>query len=397
MSNDMVEQQQKKGKKSASSKKSTNITGDITQEEPKKRSRKPIEKSYSVLEVSNIDNIIHNDDPIILELHINMEEIDDNRNLTTASFKYNPVITEPKPYEPDSNFDVISGNKDESAVFASDKSSIKSMLFTNESGSASAQQSIDKSMTTMNADTNAEEGAMPMSMPMPISMSMSMLTSDERRTEIREVIVQTPYSEGKMKLIQKNIHNTMFEFIDTTSSKGTWPSSTSIYCMWDCHPFDGPQCSIPTRYVDGKFYLYGCFCSFNCAMAYIFDQKSSIKWEQYPLLLLLYKKITGDDYANIKIAPPRHLLKIFGGTHLIEEFRKNFRTLTSYSVIYPPMISIVPKLEENIFELSKVKYIPVNQNMIKEASATLKLKREKAVGGKLTVDSFMRKDESILT
>ncbi len=191
------------------------------------------------------------------------------------------------------------------------------------------------------------------------------------------------------RLVKRNVLNVMYEFIDS-NNREEWPKSTNIYCMWCCHPFDMMPCAIPEKYVKGKYYLSGCFCSFNCAAAYNFNEKSYNTWERYSLLNHLYKELYNTYFIKIKLAPPKKTLKIFGGFFTIEEFRKNFLTNNVYSVITPPMISLVPRIEENIFEYTDKSpaFIPLDENMVHDA--TLKLKRDKPLTNpKMTLESYM--------
>ena len=160
-------------------------------------------------------------------------------------------------------------------------------------------------------------------------------------------MVQIDDQEDK-KLVKRNLLNIMFEFIDATNNN-TWPNSTNCYCDLCSHPFDTSPCALPEKYINGNFYLSGCYCSFNCAARDNFDQNTYNIWERYSLLNLLYKKLYDTKTIKIKLAPPRKTLKIYGGTKTIEEFRKNFLKNTEYNIVTPPMIPLVPKIEENIF------------------------------------------------
>lgn len=325
---------------------------------PKKRGRKPKEKSYSVLKTSINENIGEPDNSaIILHLSVRSSDIEDaNFN---SILEYTPSINEPEPYEPENNFDFAPMHT----------------------------ESHYNTVNTVNTDINEniiEKNINNDSHEVIVENNQHI---DEEKIEQKEQLIkhQSHYSDGTMVLVKKNLLNIMFEFIDSKNKE--WPKSTSIHCMWDCHQFDTIPCAIPVKYVNDKFYLFGCFCSFNCAMAYIFDQKTANKWEQYALLLLLYKKIYNTEYINLKIAAPRQSLKIFGGIFSIEQFRQHFVSNRDYNIVYPPMIAVIPKLEENIYEVSKLKYIPVNNTMMKEA--TLKLKRDKPVHSELTLESYM--------
>jgi hypothetical protein len=201
--------------------------------------------------------------------------------------------------------------------------------------------------------------------------------------------------DGKSnKIIKKNLRNIMYEFINSNNDK-TWPDSTNTYCWWCCHPFNGPPCALPELYKKEKFYVSGCFCSFNCTAAYNFSKNEDTKWERYSLLNLMYKKLYNQKFIKINIAPPREVLKIFGGYMSIEEFRENsLRNDKIYTVVKPPLISIIPKIEENIATVnnktSKGITPIINENILNKTQNNLKLKRNKPITNpNSTLQSFM--------
>jgi len=185
----------------------------------------------------------------------------------------------------------------------------------------------------------------------------------------------------------------MYEFINANNEK-TWPESTNIYCWWCCHPFTCTPCAIPEYYKKEKFYVNGCFCSFNCATSYNFSKNDDNMWERYSLLNLMYKKLYNNKFVKINLAPPREILKIFGGYMSIEEFRENsYKNEKTFSVVKPPLISIIPKIEENISNNTKnIKnnFPLINENILNKTQNNLKLKRNKPVTNpNSTLQSFM--------
>ena len=194
------------------------------------------------------------------------------------------------------------------------------------------------------------------------------------------------------KVIKKNLRNILYEFINANNEK-TWPESTNIHCWWCCHQFTNTPCALPEYYKKDKFYVSGCFCSFNCSASYNFSKNDDNIWERFSLLNLLYKKLYHQKFVKISLAPPRETLKIFGGYLSIEEFRevliKNEKT---YTVVKPPLISIIPKIEENISQNLKNKngFPLVNENILNKTQNSLKLKRNKPVTNpNNTLQSFM--------
>ena len=174
-----------------------------------------------------------------------------------------------------------------------------------------------------------------------------------------------------------------------------WPSSTSIYCWWCSHPFEGHPCALPYEYCDSKFKVYGIFCSPECAAAYNFDNYEAPEvWEKYSLLNFLYRKVYNDKNIKIKVASPRQTLKIFGGNLTIKEFRiLNSNYSKNFKMVIPPMISIIPQQEFNFIDngySSKInkKYVALQKDKI--SNSELRLKRSKPfIPAKNTLEKCM--------
>jgi len=106
------------------------------------------------------------------------------------------------------------------------------------------------------------------------------------------------------------------------SKKNPIPEKTNIVCWWCTYNFDTIPCFIPEKYNNGKYYVYGCFCSFNCALAYVLkDDETKISCR-----ISLLKKLYNELYNTTEIlhaSPPREMLQKFGGSLSIEKFRNN--------------------------------------------------------------------------
>jgi len=75
----------------------------------------------------------------------------------------------------------------------------------------------------------------------------------------------------------------------------------------------------------GSYLTDGVFCSFECAQAWINYHKHLRQYDMSSTLLLkLYKDITGKTQTKIIPAPERRVLKKYGGTETIEQYRDNF-------------------------------------------------------------------------
>ena len=131
------------------------------------------------------------------------------------------------------------------------------------------------------------------------------------------------------------------------------PNNTCTACYWCCHTFSNTPYGIPLKYLDEKFYCYGCFCSLECAAAYNlnYNDMNINVWESYNLLNLLAKKYK---YKNmVYCAPKKQLLRLFGGKLNIDEYRNLYRKDNIVTFNTYPMISIVDNVEE-INEFSRV-------------------------------------------
>lgn len=163
------------------------------------------------------------------------------------------------------------------------------------------------------------------------------------------------------KLADKNkvnkIRETKLNLIDIKGKKVKL-RKTEIKCWWDCESFD----NLPAFLVENiqlnsdnqeEYIVRGCFCSFNCALAYntyiIRDSQSS---ERKSLTLKLYRAmfdININDAEEVKEALPRECLESFTGKDgmTIEEFRDNLICLdTEYVVYTPPIKPISMYIEE---------------------------------------------------
>jgi hypothetical protein len=201
-------------------------------------------------------------------------------------------------------------------------------------------------------------------------------------SHIDEDIIQ----EHTNKMNKKNLKNIMVEFMNANMYH-EWPDQTNIHCWWCSHQFEGPPCCLPEYMRRDKFYVSGCFCTFNCAASYNFSKNDNLVWERYTLLNLMYKKLYNLPFVKIAMAPPREALKMFGGYMSIEEFRDHcIKQDRVFQVVKPPLISIIPKIEENLHPKNRA----VNENILQSTQTKLKLTRSKPlISEKSTIQTFM--------
>jgi len=120
----------------------------------------------------------------------------------------------------------------------------------------------------------------------------------------------------------------------------------NISCFWCCHNIDYKIYGMPMQYTNNTYFVYGTFCSLQCANAYNFSSYngSDKVWEINSLIQMMAKKYGIGDY--IRPAPSRYLLKMFNGNLSIEEFRSLHQNHESTHVLnIPPMISLPTSYE----------------------------------------------------
>lgn len=141
--------------------------------------------------------------------------------------------------------------------------------------------------------------------------------------EIPDRIVVKHSRKPRKHIIEDSdrIYRVLNETLGKVNLKEDYPETSDFLCWWCCHNFDGSPKCVPTNYNDKNesFTITGNFCSWNCAKAYTIYEKPN----QITNLTRLIQFIHGSGDFLIPVAPPRYLLKPFGGTMTIEEFRKN--------------------------------------------------------------------------
>lgn len=143
----------------------------------------------------------------------------------------------------------------------------------------------------------------------------------------------------------------LYDFTLNNPQKKWVNHPVNVACYWCCHKFSNIPVGIPKKYFNGKFYLYGCFCSYNCASAHLMNSNNNERWEQYSLLNYMYSFLNKCSPVKIKLAPRRELLTLFGGPLSIEQFRNaSLQNDKNYNVLEPPLVSLSSQIEETTIE-----------------------------------------------
>jgi hypothetical protein len=160
----------------------------------------------------------------------------------------------------------------------------------------------------------------------------------------------------KLKVLEHNLH--INNICDKKSA-----------CFWCTYDFDNPPIYIPKHYIKESYHVYGCFCSPECATAYLMEENldSSSKFERYYLVNHIYSKIY-DYKKNIKPAPnPYYMLEKYYGNLSIQEYRALLRNERLFLIVDKPLTRILPELhEDNDDFIINNKIIPSNTYPIKK-------------------------------
>ena len=121
-------------------------------------------------------------------------------------------------------------------------------------------------------------------------------------------------------------------------------------CFWCTYPFDTQVIMIPKHELNNVYHCYGCFCTPECAVSFLFKEKisMSVRFDRYYLLNFIYGKDDGYN-NNIKPAPdPYYTLEKFYGTLNISEYRTALKPLRGFITVEKPMTRILPELHEDL-------------------------------------------------
>lgn len=147
-------------------------------------------------------------------------------------------------------------------------------------------------------------------LPIPLNDNNNNITlsnkTDKFINEQDNIIIEQPINQKNIDKIEIiNINNNLHNEIN-------------ISCWWCTYEIEkNNYYHIPDRYDDLTYYVYGYFCSPNCAMAFNLDEDDYKSTIRNALIEKLYEH-------NLRPADDWKLLQKFGGNMLIEDFRKNF-------------------------------------------------------------------------
>jgi hypothetical protein len=329
----------------------------------KKRGRKPkggkimTNISSSNTEISEIPNII---------LHLKCHITDLKSSEIISNYEYSPSIEDVQSYTPASQ--IIQCNELVNNFNNNEEYTTECRYVCN-SDDTPVDMCIVNSDQMLNNDSENTK-----------SVSMGMCSSVfPTQNEVSRVVnnptslLKTNVMNDKInKEIMKKINRLKISFHNSepVQTKGNNRSA----CFWDTCDFDTQIFYIPTGIINDTFQVYGCFCSPECAIAYLLKEHldTSTKFERLHLIQLLYGGIT--QYGKgLKPAPsPNFLLEKYYGNLSIQEYRQLFKGGQMIYVVNKPLTHILPELyEDNNDFLVNSKVIPTNNMKLKKRYKTM--------------------------
>lgn len=155
--------------------------------------------------------------------------------------------------------------------------------------------------------------------------------------------------KGNENIKKSKINYNCVQVKNINTCKEFTPEKTDVHCWWCDYGFDCMPTYLVGSYKDNSYYVYGNFCSFNCALKYNNCQKKDYMTNTRNALLHKFKyELTGND-EPIAEAQDRELLKSKGGKMSIEEYRRNF-TINNLKInmSMPPIIPLIHTIEKTI-------------------------------------------------
>ena len=195
-----------------------------------------------------------------------------------------------------------------------------------------------------------------------------------------EAVVE-PQNESEPEIDYYHLKSTFLVQFKDSSEVKQLPECSDAACFWCCHTFTHRPVVLPIRDTGEHLLVTGNFCSPECATAYLFDmrQDSHTRWEQFSLLHRVY----GDAcHGKIYPAPSRNVLKLFGGTLSIQDYRSLIRShKVRVDIHLPPMVSILATMDTkpiDFYDASLTKNVSETvKERLQKAEEVLRLRRTK--------------------
>lgn len=340
----------------------------------KKRGRKPkaglmSNTSSNLSDITEVPNII---------LHLKCHMSDLKTNDSISNYGYTPAIEEVESYSMSNihSSDIGNLNKEddddnENQCEYDDNDNYQNHSFEPKRDISSISSSIGSSSIISAAASSVSNCAGAAVAPATNATSAAAASAAMMTRNIN--IIQ----ERNSKEIMKKINRLKYSFHngEPLQSKINHKSA----CFWDTCDFEAQMYYIPVMIVNDIFQVYGCFCSAECAVAFLLKEPidTSTKFERLHLIQLLYGNPSG---RGIKPAPnPYYLLDKYYGNLTIQEYRQLLKGPQLIHIVNKPLTHILPELyEDNNDFLVNSKVIPTNNLKLKKRYKTMVVQNSEA-------------------
>lgn len=218
----------------------------------------------------------------------------------------------------------------------------------------------------------------------PVVFSLK-ITEEDPVTDIIPAGETTSYSDiltsVELSKVSNNFNTDLLKSILDKVTVDRYNNQTC--CFWCCHKFAWSAVVIPNSY-DAYKNTYTCegnFCSPECALSNIYADSrlsESTKWNRHSLLRSLYGVLYKE--RTLSPAPPRTLLRMFGGPLDIEQYREYaFGDNNIVLSEIHPIRLLFPSMNVQAPLRDIKKYVSLSTEAIEKASEQLRLKRSKPV------------------
>jgi hypothetical protein len=338
----------------------TNDAAQIQEEEPqsvpvhKKRGRKP--KGGKVIQHLAHENVMMHDAPnIILHLKCSVSDIPD----LTSALSSSEISIKPG--------DVVSFNALETKGADLNDSYHCSNNGGNSSNGNGSNNNGNNNGNNNNSNSNMANKPKPTPDALIATNSYNYLNNDAEDDDDDD---DAGSNDNNLKDIWKKLHHLKLCFHKSDVFQNIGAGTRRSCCFWDTCEFDTPPVYLPKCIApNGGYNVYGCFCSPECALAYLMNEgvDTSVKFERCQMLNSMYGKLLNYE-KSIKPAPnAQYILNKFYGNLSIQEYRKLFKSEQIVYVVNKPLTHILPEMyEDNNDFLLNNKVIPNNNYKLKK-------------------------------
>lgn len=303
---------------------------------PKKRGRKPKGGKIISQNNENSDNQLQNIPNIILHLKCKMSDLE----------KYNSLLL-------DNNINDISNTNNQSLKSLNEYQNKQDFLENNNSSELNEIEGLDTYEQFGKMNKTSDLGYLIIDAPTNLGQNnyvYSTANSDTIMNKNNSTICNynSNCSCDKNNTTTTNDMNTIWKKLkdlEVQLHKNDISDKRSA-CFWDTCEFDTPPVYIPRVQFDNAYHVYGCFCSPECAVAYLLKENidAATRFERLHLLNHMYGKICNYE-RSIKPAPdPYYTLDKYYGNLSIQEFRKLLKSERLLLVVDLPLTRELPEI-----------------------------------------------------